>query len=66
MDREGLNDNSVYIHTEDVYGEVVHSGAYFSTVRYSKNGSDFEVLMENEDFWFISEREHPEAWGEPE
>lgn len=40
----------VYIHDEEVYGEIIHQGAFASIVRFSKDGIEYEIFMENEDF----------------
>ena len=46
----------VWIHEERVYGELINYGTYFSRVRYEKSGLEYEVLLENDEFEFRSER----------
>ena len=56
MGRQGLNfDNLVYIYEDEVWGILVELGAHFSTISYTHNGNDFEVLVENDDFILFSE-----------
>lgn len=45
----------VFIHSEDLHGTVEKLGAYASTVRYTKNGIEYQELMENEEFTIIDE-----------
>lgn len=41
----------VWLDAEQVYGEVVGGvGAYFTTIRFVKDGFEYEVLMENDEF----------------
>ena len=67
MDRQVLNDdNRVYLYEEGVYGELLVSGAYFSLIRYTLRGNDFEVLVENDDFVLLSDLENLDYWEDPE
>lgn len=45
----------VYITDEEVYGTVDSLGAYASTVKYQKDGVEYEVLLENRDFLIMDE-----------
>lgn len=45
----------VYISEENVFGTVDKLGAFASTVKYQKDGEDYEVLLENEDFVIVDE-----------
>jgi hypothetical protein len=54
----------VYIHSEDVYGEIVSYGAYISRVRYTKDKTLFEIYVENEDFDIVQEIIYPDFWEE--
>lgn len=45
----------VYLPEEDCYGTVVSLGAFFSLVKYSSNGIEYEVFMENEELIFLDE-----------
>lgn len=46
----------VWVDDEQVYGEVVGGlGAFFTTIRYTKGGLEFEVLMENDDFTLLED-----------
>lgn len=40
----------IWLLEERTYGILVKLGAFFSTVRYVKDGTDFEVLIENDEF----------------
>lgn len=44
-----------FIHDENVYGTVLKLGVYASVVKYTKEGKDFEELLDNEDFVIIDE-----------
>jgi hypothetical protein len=39
----------IYLQDEGVFGIIVSYGAYFSRVRYFKDGISYDVLVENED-----------------
>lgn len=45
----------VFIHAEDLHGTVEKLGAYASTVRYTKDGIEYNELMENEEFTIVDE-----------
>jgi hypothetical protein len=45
----------VFLHDERVYGEVESLGLYASKVKFSKNGQDYEELMENDEFTIMDE-----------
>jgi hypothetical protein len=47
--------NIVYIHSEACYGSVESMGAFASTVKFTKNGHEYEELMENDEFSIIDE-----------
>jgi len=47
--------NIVYIHDEKVYGTVDKLGAFASTVKYQKEGIEYEVLLENDEFAIVDE-----------
>lgn len=40
----------VWIIEERTYGILLHHGAYYSMVRYTRGGIDYEVLIENDEF----------------
>lgn len=40
----------VWLLEERVFGILVRLGTYFSLVRYNKNGMEYEVLIENDEF----------------
>lgn len=40
----------VYLVEEDTYAVMVQRGASFSTVRYTRGGIDYEILVENDEF----------------
>lgn len=55
-DRDSTFSNTVWIITEDVFGVLVGPmGTYFSMVKYTKGGIEFELLLENEDFMTMDE-----------
>lgn len=58
MDRQVL----IHLREENLYGELVELGAHFSTVKYTLEGNDYEVLMENEDFVLLDDLVD-EYWG---
>jgi hypothetical protein len=39
----------VYLQDEETFGIILSQGAYFSRVRYWKDGISYEVLVENDD-----------------
>lgn len=46
----------VWIVDERVFGRIVGPmGAYYSNVVYTKDGIDYEVLMENDEFQLVEE-----------
>lgn len=47
--------NVVFIHEEGVYGTVDKLGAFASVVKYQKDGLDYEVLLENDEFAIVDE-----------
>jgi len=47
--------NIVYIYPEKVYGTVEQLGAFASMVKYQKDGTDYEVLLENDEFAIVDE-----------
>jgi len=47
--------NVVYILDEKVYGTVDQLGAFASVVKYQKEGIDYEVLLENDEFAIVDE-----------
>lgn len=54
--REGRNDRLVWVPDENdpsvgVFGEIIGVlGAFYTTIRYTSGGIEFEVLMENNEF----------------
>ena len=47
--------NIVYIYSEKSYGAVEQLGAFASMVKYQKDGIDYEVLLENDEFAIVDE-----------
>lgn len=47
--------NIVYLHTEHTYGTVEKMGAFASVVKYTKDGIEYEELLENEEFAIVDE-----------
>lgn len=47
--------NVVYIHDEKIYGTVEKLGAFASIVKYTKEGIEYEELLENGDFAIVDE-----------
>ena len=45
----------VWIPDERVYGILVSSGAYFSTVAYSVDGITYQVVMSNDEFEYFGD-----------
>lgn len=39
----------VYLQDEQVFGTIISYGAYVSRVHYIKDGTSYEVFVENED-----------------
>jgi len=48
----------VYIHSENCYGTVEKMGAYASAVNYTKEGHEYQEMLENEDFTIVDEIVH--------
>jgi hypothetical protein len=47
--------NVVFIHSIATYGTVETLGAFASKVKYEKDGTEYEELMENDEFSIIHE-----------
>ena len=47
--------NIVFIHEEGVHGTVDKLGAFASVVKYTKQGTEYEVLLENDEFAIVDE-----------
>lgn len=47
--------NVVFIHSVGVYGTVEVLGAFASKVKYEKDGTEYEELMDNDEFSIIHE-----------
>lgn len=45
----------VLIHAERVYGTVESLGLYASTVKYQKDGIEYEYMMDNDEFTVMEE-----------
>ena len=45
----------VYIHDEQVYGTAEKLGAFASQIKYNKNGIDYDVYVENDEFAILEE-----------
>jgi hypothetical protein len=45
----------VFIYSEQKYGTVEKLGAWASTVKYNKDGVDYNELMENDEFTIVDE-----------
>jgi hypothetical protein len=45
----------VFLHEERVYGEVENLGLYASKVKFTKDGHEYEELMENDEFTIMDE-----------
>jgi len=43
------------LYPEKVYGTVEQLGAFASMVKYQKDGTDYEVLLENDEFAIVDE-----------
>lgn len=49
----------VWVIEEGVRAQVVSMGAYVTTVRYTVNGIDYEVMLENDEFYVMEETYEP-------
>lgn len=47
--------NIVFIHSEGCFGSVEKLGAFASNVRYTKDGIEYEELLENDEFSVVDE-----------
>lgn len=47
--------NIVYIHDYKIYGTIENMGAFASVVKYTKDGIDYEELIENDEFAIVDE-----------
>lgn len=45
----------IFIHKEGIYGTCENLGAFASLVKYTKDGIEHEVLMENDEFSITDE-----------
>lgn len=45
----------VWIPEERVYGILISSGAYYSRVVYSLEGTTYEVVMDNDEFEYFGD-----------
>lgn len=45
----------VFIHEKNVYGTCENLGAFASMVKYTKDGIEHEVLLENDEFTITDE-----------
>lgn len=45
----------VWMIEERTYALLVHLGAHFALVRYTRGGIDYEVLVDKDDFEYINE-----------
>jgi hypothetical protein len=45
----------IWIYEEQVYGTILSEGAHASLVRYSKDGIDYKVYLENDEFSVMDE-----------
>lgn len=43
----------VWLVDERTYAQLVSLGAYFSKVKYTREGIDYEVLVSNDEFEYI-------------
>ena len=48
----------VFIHEEQCYGTVEKLGAFSSIVRYTRDGQEYEEMLENEEFTIMDEIVH--------
>jgi hypothetical protein len=60
VQEESLKFTIVFLHEEEVYGEVVSEGTYASTIKYNKDGFQYVSIFLNEDFDIIQEFNIPE------
>ena len=47
--------NIIYIYAEEIHGVLESLGAYASMVKYTKDGIDYEELIDNEEFVILEE-----------
>lgn len=47
--------NIVFVYSEQVYGTVESMGAYASKVKYKKNNTEYEEIIDNDDFVILDE-----------
>jgi hypothetical protein len=45
----------IYIHDEQVYGKIINEGAFVSLVNFHKDGIEYEVFLENDEFDIVSD-----------
>ena len=56
MSNREAGSRAVWLDEEEVVGEIVGGlGAWFTTIRYTKGGMEFEVLMENDEFTLMED-----------
>ncbi len=45
----------IFIPDEEVFGTIEQYGAFVSLVKYEKDGIDYEIFLENEEFVIVNE-----------
>lgn len=45
----------IYVHDEQVYGKIINQGAFASLVNFSKDGIEYEIFMENDEFDIVQD-----------
>lgn len=48
-----MTDSIVFIPEENVYGNIIKHSAYFSIVKYTRDGMEYEISLPNEDLIFV-------------
>lgn len=47
-----MDDDIVWLTEERTFARLVEMGAFYSVVKYTRDGIDYEVIVENDEFVF--------------
>ena len=60
--RMSREDEIVFLTEERIHAVLVNLGAYFSTVKYTRDGHEYEVQIGTDEIEFIEEWAHEHEW----
>lgn len=53
-----MNPEIVWLHEQRTFGVLVSMGAYYSVVKYTREGIDYEIDVANDDWEFYERHIH--------